>query len=1822
MTPDDLPAELRAMLEAAGVTDEASLQQAMADNPELQAQLTAFLQEQMQAQADAAMTQLFADLPADLRARLDAAGAVDARTLQQAVEQDAQLKADFEAFLAERRAAAQPQILAQYLDAFAAVADGQQLASLWAQIPTELEQPFLDAVEQRIAAAEQSGAAEQAEGLRQRRDGLQQMLDQTSQAAERIARDVARLEAATDDQTVAEVWNQVPLELEDTFLSAAEQRLAELGATPEAAQLQQRIAMLREVRQQREEFERQPPVVKAAVRFLQVERDDQARQVFAEQAALLQPYEAQQLADGLVAQAPPELRERFAGRAALLRELRGAIPQTEQPVSAPATTMSLEAERSTTLIDSAQATDGGSATVYNITNISVLKRQWERPAAPPLKGEFIARHTEIAELRDLLQSQGEVAIGGRTVGVQGMAGVGKTVLANLLAIELQDMYPDGVLWQVIGPDRETADQAQDILDEWGLRAVGVDFDPDHPPRFEASAVRALLSQHPQLLVVLDNVWSSAAIAPLREALPHDAHLVVTTRSRRVLESLRGRPFLLDVLSPNDAQALVALRLGWNNGVPDQDQAWVADLIEGVGRHTLALDVALGVLRLEGETAADWTETAARITNHLRDGKGFDDLRLDEHDREHHVEQVLQYSYAHTLDETARRRFRLLGAFAPDAEFSTTVAAAVWDCPEDEARRSLNGFVNSALLSRGGTTGRWQQHALLRGYALALLHRAGEYEATAAQHAQRYGDAIRTADNSQQFALMRPDMPQLRHAFAWAVQNDLSRAQGLIGDCAELQAAFGMSREALSWCEAALAAAQQRGTSADIARAWGSLGNARGRVATLGGENRRERLLAALAAYDEALRFRTPESAPLAYAMTQNNRANRLSEIATLAGENRRERLLAALAAYDEALRFYTPESAPLAYAMTQNNRANRLSEIATLAGENRRERLLAALAAYDEALRFYTPESAPLAYAMTQNNRANILSEIATLAGENRRERLLAALAAYDEALRFYTPESAPLAYAMTQNNRANILSEIATLAGENRRERLLAALAAYDEALRFRTPESAPLAYAMTQNNRANRLSEIATLAGENHRERLLAALAALDEALRFYTPESAPLAYAMTQNNRATILSDIATLAGENRRERLLAALAALDEALRFYTPESAPLDYAMTQNNRATILSDIATLAGENRRERLLAALAALDEALRFYTPESAPLAYAMTQNNRANRLSEIATLAGENRRERLLAALAALDEALRFRTPESAPLAYASTQNNRANRLSEIATLAGENRRERLLAALAAYDEALRFRTPESAPLDYASTQNNRANILSEIATLAGENRRERLLAALAALDEALRFRTPESAPLAYAMTQNNRANILSEIATLAGENRRERLLAALAAYDEALRFRTPESAPLDYASTQNNRANILSEIATLAGENRRERLLAALAALDEALRFRTPESAPLDYASTQGNLVNLHQAMTDLSGEHPGDHWQAALLCGLRALEVFTNVGHAEFQQRAMHQLRKLRQRLGSDFRIYWEALNAGPLPDWLDDPADHQSSPTLPTDLQARLQAAGVTDAQSFQHALEADPELARDYQAFLEANPAMVLQALIGALLQVADSQALLAFWQQVPSHLEQPLIEQAEQMLAQARQSGDENLAMALEPRLTGLKQIREARQAEANDPARQAFQAALTTYLEQVQAAEANPDNLEAWQAAVAAGEALLAPELAATPDVNWEALRANLASVYNRLSITQETSHNLEASLAAIDRAIALQPDEAMWRRNRSGTLIDLGRLDEATEELERARALEPEAPRLAQLQESLDQARNPAPDAGEDTDDGK
>ncbi|MCL6511131.1 MAG: tetratricopeptide repeat protein [Anaerolineae bacterium] len=138
----------------------------------------------------------------------------------------------------------------------------------------------------------------------------------------------------------------------------------------------------------------------------------------------------------------------------------------------------------------------------------------------------------------------------------------------------------------------------------------------------------------------------------------------------------------------------------------------------------------------------------------------------------------------------------------------------------------------------------------------------------------------------------------------------------------------------------------------------------------------------------------------------------------------------------------------------------------------------------------------------------------------------------------------------------------------------------------------------------------------------------------------------------------------------------------------------------------------------------------------------------------------------------------------------------------------------------------------------------------------------------------------------------------------------------------------------------------------------------------------------------------------------------------------------------------------------------------------------------------------------------------------------------------------------------------------------------------------------------------QGPLAAFAAALQAAQADERDVALWQAAVEAGEALLAALEAAppVPGLSVADVRAELASAWNTLGNARDEAGDKPGALAAFERAIALQPDFAMWHRNRAGTLIELGRLDEAAAAIETARRLEPDAPRLRELDEQLAAAR--------------
>jgi tetratricopeptide (TPR) repeat protein len=150
-------------------------------------------------------------------------------------------------------------------------------------------------------------------------------------------------------------------------------------------------------------------------------------------------------------------------------------------------------------------------------------------------------------------------------------------------------------------------------------------------------------------------------------------------------------------------------------------------------------------------------------------------------------------------------------------------------------------------------------------------------------------------------------------------------------------------------------------SADYA-ATQNLGNAYRDLA--GVEHHADNLRQAVGAYQEALRYRTPDVSPQAYAATQNNLGTAYRALAE--NEDTAPNLRRAITVFETALHHYTPQRTPFDYAATRNNLGSAYRALAQI--EDKAAHLDRALAAFEEALQIFTPERAPLDYATTQAN--------------------------------------------------------------------------------------------------------------------------------------------------------------------------------------------------------------------------------------------------------------------------------------------------------------------------------------------------------------------------------------------------------------------------------------------------------------------------------------------------------------------------------------------------------------------------------------------------------------------------------------------------------------------------------------------------------------------------------------------------------------------------------------------------------------------------------------------------------------------------------------
>ena len=315
---------------------------------------------------------------------------------------------------------------------------------------------------------------------------------------------------------------------------------------------------------------------------------------------------------------------------------------------------------------------------------------------------FTGREEEIGKLMEMASSaQPEQAAYPTVIVIDGMPGIGKTVLSVHLAHLLADEYPDGQFYLDLhgfDADRAAVDAgaALDTL----LQSLGMPA-PRVPRSVEdrAGLWRAELVSR-RVLVVLDNAAGHEQIRPLLSSAPSCLTLVTSRRRLVGLDDVRSLP--LDVLPLADASRLLERAIGPGRSVAEGDLAEVAKLC---GHLPLAIQLVGNRMRHRPA----WT--AAAVAKRLT-GRRLAEIRAGGRE----LTAAFEVSYR-GLDSGTRRAFRRLGPHL-GSEFTLHGAAAAIGRGVADADHAIEELLDHHLLTEPAE-GRYRFHSLLREYAREL-----------------------------------------------------------------------------------------------------------------------------------------------------------------------------------------------------------------------------------------------------------------------------------------------------------------------------------------------------------------------------------------------------------------------------------------------------------------------------------------------------------------------------------------------------------------------------------------------------------------------------------------------------------------------------------------------------------------------------------------------------------------------------------------------------------------------------------------------------------------------------------------------------------------------------------------------------------------------------------------------------------------------------------------------------------------------------------------------------------------------------------------------
>ncbi|UEM24876.1 tetratricopeptide repeat protein (plasmid) [Skermanella mucosa] len=235
---------------------------------------------------------------------------------------------------------------------------------------------------------------------------------------------------------------------------------------------------------------------------------------------------------------------------------------------------------------------------------------------------FVGRFPDMWRIDSHLSKNRIALIAGASpslIQVQGMGGIGKTLLAEEYARRFGAAYPGGIFWLNAVKGQDLGAQRQGIAGNLGIAVAGLG------PHEVEGALKIKLADLDSYLWIVDDLPPDAGMADLNawRAPTDNGATLVTTRGT----GLDGAGFVhrLGLLSGTEAHELLTSR---RSARSDDERAAAREILALLGNHALAVDVAGAAVAMLGyaafrdrlrDPAKDATELAAELAGDLPTG---------------------------------------------------------------------------------------------------------------------------------------------------------------------------------------------------------------------------------------------------------------------------------------------------------------------------------------------------------------------------------------------------------------------------------------------------------------------------------------------------------------------------------------------------------------------------------------------------------------------------------------------------------------------------------------------------------------------------------------------------------------------------------------------------------------------------------------------------------------------------------------------------------------------------------------------------------------------------------------------------------------------------------------------------------------------------------------------------------------------------------------------------------------------------------------------------------------------------------------------------